>query len=183
MPHSFESRPLVRSAKKEWVVQRRKPCVYKGIRTDACVIRIKKYGKKDNFVLVRFPRVAKNGRVDLKIEPPELVSGGKKVYFHRCVGYAWRGDTYEDVGGVTFPLPKDLSWEQFDQFEVHHNTDLGSGEVLIDGLKIVTPARNKELYELKVLKLKALKEQIMGISKKRKRKRNPPADTKKTRTK
>ena len=71
MPHSFESRPLVRSAKKEWVVQRRKPYVYKGIRTDACVIRIKKYGKKDNFVPVRFQRATKNGRLDLKLKLPE----------------------------------------------------------------------------------------------------------------
>ena len=86
--------------------------------------------------------------MDFKFELPELVSGGKKVYFHRYVGYAWRGDTYEDVGGVTFPLPKDLSWEQFDQFEVHHNTDLKAREVLIDGLKVVTPDRNQELHDL-----------------------------------
>ena len=87
MPHSFESRPLVRSATREWVVQRRKPYVYKGIRTDACVIRIKKYGKKDNFVPVRFQRATKNGRLDLKMKRfrstfnsmPGILSTGRDI--------------------------------------------------------------------------------------------------------
>jgi hypothetical protein len=115
------------------------------IRTDARVIRTSPGGLRS----VRGLRYKYTSyRCDLELHRLPWATGGR-AYFHRVVAFAWRGPTYQDVGGVEVDFPggsENYTWAAFEAsgLQVDHGPK-GPGRVLVGDLTICTRARNAEL--------------------------------------
>ncbi len=158
---TFEWRPLVRDGRDfQYIVEKLKRPYFKlGVKTNARIIRCNMDGKERTEP--SYNARQKAYRTDLQVDIPALGATGRWAFFHRVVAFAWHPNKVQEEGGSWRDLytTKRKTWHNFDPYlyEVDHGQN-GPGEVFIENLSIVTPARNKELErERKGLKRRRLK--------------------------